>query len=495
LDRVGFGLVHVDVHGIQGNKPSTSRVISVNTDIPRPEPRRLEMNVLSMRRLPIIATTALFFVTTLIIQIKHTPHALASAMGLDVRPENRTILVPGPGYGNIQIRVTAPDIAPDTDRPLLNLALVIDKSGSMNNEGKMEFARQAAHQLVDRMGKDDILSIVTYDQSVRVVWPARRVTDNQRLHRIIDGIYPGGRTFLSGGLEQGYRQAKLGRRKGYLNRVLLLSDGLANVGVVDRDDLRRRAGVMAERNISVSTFGVGYEFDEDLLAKVARGGGGSYYYISNPSDMAAALKREFQMASSTVATDVEIIIRLHGNCRFDSATGHSWRIERNSVVIGLGDLSAGESRTLMARLNVPVKEMGDLKVADVSVRYRDPKSGNQLTRDPDPVSLEIVEDPRIYKESFDDRIMENKAVLELSADMDDAARMVDKGDREGAISILKKAGGALMSAPSTPNTKAEIQRNEAYQDQIQKMDRMEESEVREMQKDIKYRSYQNLYQQ
>jgi hypothetical protein len=165
------------------------------------------------------------------------------------------------------------------------------------------------------------------------------------------------------------------------------------------------------------------------------------------------------------------------------------------VVIGLGDLSAGESRTLMARLNVPVKEMGDLKVADVSVRYRDPKSGNQLTRDPDPVSLEIVEDPRIYKESFDDRIMENKAVLESSADMDDAARMVDKGDREGAISILKKAVGTLMSAPSTPNTKAEIQRNEAYQDQIQKMDRMEESEVREMQKDIKYRSYQNLYQQ
>lgn len=454
------------------------------------------MNVLSMRRFSTITTMALFFIVAILtFRIGHTPDALALAMGLDVRPENRTILVPGPGFGNIQIRVTAPDIVPHTDRPLLNLALVIDKSGSMNDEGKMEFARQAAHQLVNQLGKDDILSIVTYDQSVRVVWPARRVTDRQRLHQIIDSIYPGGRTFLSGGLEKGYRQARVGRRKGYLNRVLLISDGLANVGVVDRDDLRRRAGEMAERNISVSTFGVGYEFDEDLLARVARGGGGSYYYISNPSDMAAALKREFQMASSTVATDVEIIIRLLGDCRFDSATGHSWRTEGSTVVIGLGDLSAGESRTLMARLNVPVEVMGDLKVADISVRYRDPKSGNRLTRDPAPVSLEVVKDPGIFQESFDDRVRENRSVLESSADMDEAARMVDKGDREGAISTLKKAVGALMSTPSTPATRAEIRRNETYQDQIQQMDGMEENEVREMQKGIKYRSYQNLYQQ
>ncbi|TNF49810.1 VWA domain-containing protein [bacterium] len=393
---------------------------------PRLEPRRSEMDVLLMRRLPMISVMALITVTILIIQTGHTPAALASAMGLDVRPENRTILVPGPGYGNIQIRVTAPDIAPLADRPLLNLGLVIDKSGSMNDEGKMEFARQAAHQLVDRLEENDILSIVTYDQSVRVLWPARPVSHRQRLHQIIDSIYPGGRTFLSGGLEQGYHQVKVGRRKGYLNRVLLLSDGLANVGVVDRDKLRRRAGEMAERNISVSTFGVGYEFDEDLLTRVARGGGGSYYYISNPSDMIAALGREFQMASRTVATDVEIIIRLHGDCRLDSTTGHSWRKEGSSMVIGLGDLSAGESRTLIARLNIPTKEKGDLKVANVSVRYKDKKTGNRMTRDSDPLSLEVVEDPQIYQDSFDDRVRENKAVHESSADMEQAARMVDR---------------------------------------------------------------------
>ncbi len=453
------------------------------------------MNILTMKRVPIITVMALCIVTILVIRLGHTSTTGTSAIGLDVRPENRTILVPGPGYGDIQIQITAPDIAPMTDRPLLNLALVIDKSGSMNDEGKIEFARQAAHQLVDRLGRDDILSIVTYDHTVKVIWPARPVKDRQRLHRIIDGIYAGGRTFLSGGLEQGFRQAKVARRKGYLNRVLLLSDGLANVGVVDREKLRKRASQIAERNISISTFGVGYEFDEDLLSRVARGGGGSYYYIANPSDMVAALKREFHMASSTVATDVEIIIRLHGNSRFHSATGHSWRNEGSSVVIGIGDLSAGESRTLMTRLNIPAQEMGDLKVADVSVRYRDPKSGNRLTREPDSVSLKIIEDPRVHQESFDDRVREKKAVLESNVDMDEAARMLDKGDREGALSILGKAAETLMKAPSAPAVQAEIQKNEEYQDQIRRMDGMEESEVKEMQKDIKYRSYEKVYQQ
>jgi Ca-activated chloride channel family protein len=453
------------------------------------------MNILTMKRVPIITAMALCIVTILMIRLGHTSTTGISAIGLDVRPENRTILVPGPGYGDIQIQITAPDIAPMTDRPLLNLALVIDKSGSMNDEGKMEFARQASHQLVDRLGRDDILSIVTYDHTVRVIWPARPVKDRQRLHRIIDGIYAGGRTFLSGGLEQGFRQAKVTRRKGYLNRVLLLSDGLANVGVVDREKLRNRASQMAERNISISTFGVGYEFDEDLLSRVARGGGGSYYYIANPSDMVAALKREFHMASSTVATDVEIIIRLHGNSRFHSVTGHSWRNEGSSVVIGIGDLSSGESRTLMTRLNVPAQEMGDLKVAEVSVRYRDPKSGNRLTREPDSVSLKIIKDPRVHQESFDDRVREKKAVLESNVDMDEAARMVDKGDREEALSILGKAAETLMKAPSAPAVQAEIQKNEEYQNQIRRMDGMEESEVKEMQKDIKYRSYEKVYQQ
>lgn len=453
------------------------------------------MKTYQLKGIPFTTAITLLVMVAFLIRTAQASTTVVPGIELTVRPENRTLLVPGTGYGDIQIRIVAPVAELLADRPLLNLALVIDKSGSMNDEGKMRYARQAAHQLVDRLTGEDILSIITYDHTVRVVWPARYVRDRQRLHDIVDGIYAGGRTFLSGGLERGFKEARVGRRKGYVNRVLLLSDGLANVGVVSRNELRKRASRMADGDVSISTFGVGDEFDEDVLAAVARGGGGSYYYIAHPSDMAAALDREFQMASTVVGMDVEINIELHGNSRFHSATGYSWKKEGGSVVIGLGDLSAGESRTLMARLNVSAEEPGDLKVANVTLSCVDPKSGNRLVGEPNPVSWEVVRDIAIYESSFDDRVRENRAVLESSADLDEAARMVDKGDRRGALSILGKAVKALMGGPSGPAVEAQIRKNQEYQEQIRSMDGMQESEIRKMQKDIKFRSYQNLYQQ
>src|SRR3990170_1898540 len=248
----------------------------------------------------------------------------------------------------IQIQVVAPDVpAIRTDRPRLNLALVIDRSGSMAEARKLDFVKTAAHQLVDMMGPDDILSIVAYDQRVQVPWPSRPVGRNREdLHRIVAGLYPGGSTFLSGGLEEGFRQAKAGRRRGTLNRVLLLSDGLANVGVTHPGDLRERAADMAERGISVSTFGVGNRFDEELMTMVAGGGGGTYRYLGDPERIVAALASEFHTASRTAASEVEIIIGLERDCRFGSVLGRDWRRDGDAYVIRLGDLSAGERRTV-----------------------------------------------------------------------------------------------------------------------------------------------------
>ncbi|MFV1957604.1 MAG: VWA domain-containing protein [bacterium] len=441
--------------------------------------------------------TALVVLCSVFIQILYLSPAYGSSLTFNVRPENRTVLVPGPGDGTIQIKVVAPEDLPypTTDRPLLNLALVIDKSGSMNEAGKMEYAIRAAHQLVDRLGRDDYLSIIAYDQFVRVVSPARRVRDRRRFHQLINNIYPGGRTFLSGGLEEGFRQARRVKKRGYVNRVLLISDGLANVGVTNRHTLRRRAGDMSERGISVSTFGVGYDFDEDLMAGLAIGGSGSYHYIANPSDIVAALSNEFSMASRTVATDVEIVIRLKKDSRFDSVLGHSWRREGDSVVIRLGDLSSGEKRNLMAKFKVQSKSLGMQDVADVSMRYRDPVSGMVRKEPFQTVKLQLVEDPDIYRENFDNRVREEKSVIESNANMEKAARRVDSGDRAGALSILKKAADALKQEPASPATEAEIQRNERYQEKIVGMDEMDDDEVKEMQKDIKYRSYQRLHRQ
>ncbi|MHB1025420.1 MAG: vWA domain-containing protein [Desulfobacteria bacterium] len=420
----------------------------------------------------------------------------SAQLSLDVRSENRRVLIPGPGDGTIQIQVIAPDgPAIRTDRPRMNLALVIDRSGSMAEARKLDFVKTAAHHLVDMMGPDDLLSIVTYSQQVRIPWSSHPVgRDREELHRIISGLYPGGSTFLSGGLEEGFRQAKAGKRKGTLNRVLLLSDGLANVGVSNRYALRERAGDMAEQGISVSTFGVGNDFDEELMTMVAGGGGGNYRYLADPERIVAALESEFHSASRTAASEVEIIIRLKRECHFGSVLGRDWRREGDSYVIRLGDLSAGERRTVFAKLNVAGEGTGLREVGDVALRYRDPATSKVVTASAKGVSLELVRDERVYREGFDRSVQEKRAVAEANVLVQEAARLADQGKKEEAKGILGKAAAGLAAAPPSPVVRAEMDHAERYKNSLDTMGDMSSDSAKGAQKAIKYRAYETLRQ-
>ncbi len=422
--------------------------------------------------------------------------ASASALDLDVRPENRTILIPGPGAGTIQIQVIAPDDPAPRRRPNLNLSLVIDRSGSMSGARKLDYVKTAAHQLVDMMGPDDILSIVTYDDRVAIPWRAKRVDGNREtLHRIVAGIYPGGSTFLSGGLEEGFRQAKEGRRRGYLNRVLLLSDGLANRGVTHRGALREMAANMTRQGVSVSTFGVGNDFDEELMAGAAAAGGGNYRYLGDPERIVAALADELYSASRTYASDVEIIIRLRSGCRFGSALGREWRREGDSYVIRLGDLPAGGRRTVFANLNVEGDRPGTREIGEVALRYRDPVSEKTVTAAPTTVSLELVGDERLHREGFDRSVQERKAVAESSVLVQEAARLADEGKKDKAKELLGRAAAGLSAAPASPAVKAEMERASDYGKRLDAMGDMRSEEAKGVQKSIKYDSHRQLREQ
>jgi Ca-activated chloride channel family protein len=420
----------------------------------------------------------------------------AANLALDVRAENRRVLVPGPGDGTIQIQVVAPDLPPvRKERMPLNLALVIDRSGSMSEAAKLEYVKSAAHQLVDLMAPDDILSIVAYDHEVQVPWPSRRVgRDRGALHRLIGGLYPGGATCLSGGLEAGFRQAKGAQRRGYLSRVLLLSDGLANRGVVDRGELRGRAAGMSEEGVSVSTFGVGNDFDEELMMMLAGGGGGNYRYLGDPERIVAALEGEFRAVSGTAAVDVEIVIRLRRDCRFGSVLGREWRREGDGYVIRLGDLSAGERRTLFANVNVATDRTGMREVGDVAIRYRDPATSRTVTGAARPVSLELVRDERSWREGFDRSVQEKKAVAQSSVLVQDAARLADQGRKAEAKATLGRAAEALAAAPPSPAVAAEMKAAASYGRTLDEIGDLGSAAGKAAQKSIKYKSYETLQQ-
>ena len=151
----------------------------------------------------------------------------------------------------------------------------------------------------------------------------------------------------------------------------------------------------------------------------------------------------------------------------------------------------------MAQMYVPTERMGDQGVAEVALRYRDPVSGKTSRMDKAPVVLNVVDNPSVHRENIDIEVQEKKAVIESNVMLNEAAKKVDEGDRDGARSIIQKVMGALKASPaaSAPAVKMEMERAEEYSGRIDGMDDMAPAEVKEMQKDLKYRSYQELYQQ
>jgi Ca-activated chloride channel family protein len=279
-----------------------------------------------------------------------------------------------------------------------------------------------------------------------------------------------------------------------LNRVLLLSDGLANVGVTNRGALRERAGDMAENGISVSTFGVGNDFDEELMTRIAAGGGGRYRYLGDPERIAAALESEFNTASRTAASEVEIIIRLKRECRFGSVLGRDWRRDGDAYVIRLGDLSAGERRTVFAKVNVAGEGAGLREVGDVALRYRDPVTSKGITGSAKSVSLELVRDERVYRDGFDRSVQEKRAVAEANVLVQEAARLADQGKKEEAKGMLGKAAAGLAAAPPSPAVRAEMDHATRYKDTLDTMGDMSSESAKGAQKAIKFRAYEMLQQ-
>jgi Ca-activated chloride channel family protein len=164
----------------------------------------------------------------------------------------------------LQISVTPPRFDLPRKKPM-NLSIVLDRSGSMADERKIHYAKSALLSLVDKLSPDDILSIVIYDDVVEVLRPAGRVRDRREIHRLIERIAPRGSTNLGGGMVKGLEQVAVHASREFVNRVVLLSDGLANQGITDPQELNRIARRYGSRSISLTTIGMGLDYNENLM--------------------------------------------------------------------------------------------------------------------------------------------------------------------------------------------------------------------------------------
>jgi Ca-activated chloride channel family protein len=272
------------------------------------------------------------------------------------------------------LELTAPTPEQAEDRPASTLQVVIDRSGSMA-DGRLYAALQALDALIGRLRPEDRLGLVTFDNQVTVPIAAGAVGDGAQARQALATIYPGETTNLSGGLLRGIQEAQRAANGGGATLVLL-SDGHANEGVTDHDQLERFAAGAQRGRITTSTIGIGLGYDEELLASIARGGSGNASFAEHGDDAGAALASEVeglmaqavQAASLTVRPSDEVsAVRLFNDLPATATDG--------GFMAELGDLYAGETRRILLEIDVPaLSGLGLAKVCDLELRWVDIES-------------------------------------------------------------------------------------------------------------------------
>ncbi len=278
-----------------------------------------------------------------------------------------------PTQRTLEIIIQPPAAVKTGTRPGLNLALVLDRSGSMSGE-KLPYVKEAAQHLLDLLGDQDRVAVVAYDDAVTVVAKSTLITSEsrRRIKHGIQEITTGGSTNLGEGWLTGCGEVAAHHVDGQIERALLLTDGQANQGIVDAEELAVHARELSSRGVSTSTFGVGEGVNEHLLEAMSTVGGGSYYYISSPQQIPAIFQQEFSELAAIAVRDVEITLEVPTGV--SAQVLGAWRVEKTGkrLRIFIGALQAGRTQSLYVTLLFPPAAKADqieINASDNGARF------------------------------------------------------------------------------------------------------------------------------
>lgn len=368
----------------------------------------------------------------------------------------------------VNLGIRGEDFAPEI-RPPVNLVLVIDESGSMSEHGKMTYARQAAKDMIKKLNSRDRVGIVTYSDYSKVVFPMQWLGNRSIVLRMIDSIHPTNSTNLSAGLIEGISQLKYGERNGYINKVILLSDGLANRGITDIGSLSGISGRAARDGIYITTMGLGVSYDEDLMMNIAEYGAGNYYYIESPDQMAYIFDKEFRQTTSTVATDLVIELELGRDVGLLEVYGYTYSREGRSVRFNLGNIHSGQERNIRMRLKVPDEKEGEYPLMSSVLTYRDVKDNKEKKRDKK-IAYYVTKSKKKVEKNMNKQVIAEVSSAEAAKTLDEATRYYESGDRDSALSNIKKAVGAIKQLNRTPyRSPKTVEQEEALNNALRSM--------------------------
>jgi Ca-activated chloride channel family protein len=368
---------------------------------------------------------------------------------LNLVPERGYFVKNSPQEVVIKIDLSAINERKKVRRTPLNLAVVLDRSGSMTG-AKLEKTKQAAMQLVNRLAPNDIFSLVIFSDEAQVLVPAQRVEDKDALKEKIESIEADGSTALFAGVKMGADQLGEFFSSKRINRVILLSDGLANVGPSTPRELRRLGSQLAERGISVTTIGVGDDYNEDLMAGLAEASDANYYYVQETEKLPEIFAKELGELLTVAARDVRIEIVCPDGVKPLGFIGRAEKFEDQRATVNLSQFTTGQNRYLFLRCLVDGKQP---EVARVRLNYKDELSDGSDQSASGVAKIDFTDNRKISDRSLNGAVMAEKELMLTAVAKDEAMAQADAGNYSEAAKILTAQNQALAAAyPAAPPT-------------------------------------------
>jgi Ca-activated chloride channel family protein len=356
------------------------------------------------------------------------------------------------GDGTVTLALTLgadhiPDQAIEGHRPL-DMVVVLDRSGSMAEAGKLTNARQAILGLLSRLSEADRFALVSYSDQVQRHGGLLPMTPPNRamLEGMVQGIQPSGATNLGAGLQEGIQLLTEAVKSGRISRLILISDGLANRGVTDPAALGTMAAVAAERGYAVSSIGVGLDFNEHLMTTIADQGTGNYYFMESAAAFAQVFDKEFRNSKTVAASSVEIRVPLSPGMTLVHAAGYPIEVKDGYAVFRPGDLLSGQSRKLFLTLRLPTSDERTWDIGAVSVHYRSDEQPHSTSL-PVPLRVACVPNASDALASINKAEWEEKVIKEdYNRLREDVAAAVKGGKREEAMKQLDEYTASQQAA-------------------------------------------------
>jgi Ca-activated chloride channel family protein len=377
----------------------------------------------------------------------HFAHARPS-VDVDVRLGNPVLPANHRGTVYLKVGLFGRQAGASARRPAVNICLAIDRSGSMAGE-KLAQARAGAVAALRRLSPEDTVSVVAYDDTVDVLVPASSAGERSAIEQGIAALEPGGSTALYAGVVKCAAEVRRRLDLDRVNRIILLSDGQANVGPSSPAALGALGADLMREGISVSTVGLGLDYNEDLMTELALRSDGRHTFVERAGDLTAFLDEELSSVTSVVARDVDVHVRCRGGARPLRVLGRPATIVGETVSAAFGKVYGGREHFLLVELEVPGSvgaggAGGEHPLADVDVSYRDLLAGRSETRTAS-ASARFSTRSADVSDHIDRQVM---GVVELTmADLasERALALRDQGQLEAARSVLNENARRLQN--------------------------------------------------